>query len=186
MFCFINTTIPIQTRVMTRAIRVAKWSSNTRVARQPYSSTSTFSPPPSPRSNWRRFWNPWVDLAHVTPPEALGPMVIQFSNSWSIVSVLLCGLSSASLMGTPHCETTTNDDAANNSGEDKDVTMVSCRDNNNNNNNNNTYHKESIFVSWGILNARDLHDAYIVACSTSFFASGCALGLSIVGSCVAM
>lgn len=128
---------------------------------------STSSPPLPARPDWRRFFNPWVELAHVTPAGALGPMVVQFSNSWSLVSVLLCGLSSASLMGTPHVEN------GNGGSPDGDENPLS-------------YHRDSIFVSWGILNARDLHDTYIVACSTSFFASGCALGLSIVGTCVAM
>lgn len=106
-----------------------------------------------------RFLNPWVDLALVTPEKQIGDKVINFTNSWSIVSVLLCGLSSASLMSVPHCDE-----------GDKEK----------------SFKNPSVFASYGILSEEKLHDVYIVACATSFFASGCALGLSIVGSCVAM
>lgn len=110
----------------------------------------------SQRSNAARFLNPWVDLAVITPAEELGPKAILFSQSWAIVSVLLCGVSSASIMGTPHC---LDDDKS---------------------------REKPVLDQYGIMSEEHLHDAYVLACATSFYASGCALGLCMVSTCLTM
>ena len=53
-----------------------------------------------------RFLNPWVDVAHMAKQDAcFGTEVATYTETWGLVSVLLCGLSVTARAGMP-CETT--------------------------------------------------------------------------------
>ena len=104
-----------------------------------------------------RFFNPWVDVAHNMAKENrhLGAKVATYTETWGLVSVLLCGLSVTALVGMP---------SENKNGEDDSGSS-----------------RRSLLVSWGLLSSLEQqHDAYIGSFASAFFASASSLGVSTV------
>jgi len=124
------------------------------------------------RSPVLRFLNPWVDLANVTTDNTLLSFKIDsVTRTFGVVAALMSSLSAAALTVTP---------AADDKGEDKEITIspttrgliehVAYT---------NHVAGTSLLVSWGI-SARDTHDMYVSCCAGSFYSSVCAMGLSAV------
>ena len=104
-----------------------------------------------------RFFNPWVDVAHNMAKEnrRLGTEVATYTETWGLVSVLLCGLSVTALVGMP---------SENKNGENYSGTS-----------------RSSLLVSWGLLSSLEQqHDAYIGSFASAFFTSASSLGVSTV------
>jgi len=106
-----------------------------------------------------RFLNPWVDVAHMAKQDAcLGTEVATYTETWGLVSVLLCGLSVTALAGMP-CE---------NNKIEKQEDNVAAK-------------KSTVLMSWGLLSSHEQqHDCYIAACMSAFFGSASSLGLTTV------
>ncbi|CAB9528958.1 expressed unknown protein [Seminavis robusta] len=110
----------------------------------------------------RRFINPWIDAVSQRDPVILSERIDRYTEGFAVVSTLLCALSAAALANIPSQP----------QQHDKDCKSSSVLTS--------LLKGTGLFPLTPSAEAKILHDAYAIACSTSFFSAACALGLSTV------
>jgi hypothetical protein len=116
----------------------------------------------------RRFINPWIDAVCQRDPVILADRIDRYTEGFAVVSTLLCALSAAALANIPQTQ-----------HDNKKKEASSC------NSVLAPFLKQTVLLplklsSSSDLDARILHDTYVIACCTSFFSAACALGLSTI------
>jgi hypothetical protein len=134
---------------------------------------------PKTRHPIARFFNPWIDLANVTPNHILAVKVDSVTRTFGVVAGLFCTLSAAALFVTPSAlvdveevrdeisQLTREKQERKEKGIFEHIIYT------------NHVAGTSLLASWEV-SGKTLSDSYAACCAGSFYSSVCAVGLSAV------
>jgi hypothetical protein len=133
---------------------------------------------PKERHPIARFFNPWIDLANVTPDHILAVKVDSVTRTFGVVAGLFCTLSAAALAVTPSAldvkevsKEVSQETKERQERKDKGIFEHIIYTNH--------VAGTSLLASWEV-SGKKISDSYAACCAGSFYSSVCAVGLSAV------